>query len=124
MSSICVVSADPKFRELCRTTLITASVFDGLGPDAVQAVAETEPSVIVYDLLHPSEWEIVARLRTAMETREVPLIVVTAWVWADRMSRRRARELACTAVIAKPYRMHVLLDSLRQAATGAQIVRS
>jgi hypothetical protein len=32
------------------------------------------------------------------------------------MSRRRARELQCTAVIAKPYRMDVLLDSLRQAA--------
>jgi CheY-like chemotaxis protein len=117
MSSICVVSADPHFRELCRMTLITANVLDGLGADAVEAVAETEPSVILYDLLHSSEWDIVARLRTAMQTREVPLIVLTAWVWADSMSRRRARELQCTAVIAKPYRMHVLLDSLRQAAT-------
>ena len=118
MPNICIVTADPDFRALCGKALPSAAVLS-LCDTTMQDVLRIQPTVILFDLLHPAEWEDVRRLREEPKTRDVPLIVLTGWVWADSRSRRRARELQCTAILAKPCPLPSLVDALNRAAYDA-----
>ena len=99
--NIYIVSADPTFRRLCRRHWPAAAVHDP-GDYALRDIAHARPDVILYDLVHSDEWDEVARLRELASANDVPMIVLTSWVWADGFSRRRARELRCTAILRKP----------------------
>jgi CheY-like chemotaxis protein len=115
VQTICIISVDPDFREICEQALPLAKVISPDIGDLVCRVIEMRAAVILYDVVHVDEWEDVTRLRMAPQTRDVPLIVLTGWIWADGRSRRRARELQCAAVIAKPCRLNVLVDALQRA---------
>ena len=115
---IYVLSADPDFRQHCRKALPEAFV---VAPDQIDVLASmATAAVILYGLVHVDEWDEVSRIRSAAELRDTPLIVLTGWIWADGRSRRRARELQCTAVIAKPCPIHLLVDTLQRAVAASE----
>jgi hypothetical protein len=114
--TICIISADPGFRDSFRAALPSANVVSPGGEDIVAWVARCGAGVILYDVVHADEWEEVSRLRSAPETHEIPLLVLAGCLWADGRSRRRARELSCAAVLSKPCRLDVLIDALQRVA--------
>jgi CheY-like chemotaxis protein len=65
--------------------------------------------------VHRDEWDDVTRLRRATQSYDIPFVVVTSWLWADGRSRQRARELQCTAVLAKPCPIESVLHVLLRA---------
>jgi hypothetical protein len=114
---ICIVSADPAFRHRCRSQWPAAAIYDA-SDRTVRAIGGTHPGLILYDLVHSDEWRHVTQLRELPSAKEVPMIVLTSWVWADGFSRRRARELGCMAVLRKPCPFTTLVEVLERLSRG------
>jgi two-component system, cell cycle response regulator DivK len=72
------------------------------GEQAVQAAQECRPDVIVMDFSMPRMDGIraTAVLKTRPETRDIPVLMLTAHSYGS--VGRRAREAGCVAVISKP----------------------
>jgi hypothetical protein len=81
-----------------------------------EALTTVNVGVVLVDLLHSDEWDYVSRIRDATRAQDVPLIVLTGWLWADGYSRRKARELQCAAILQKPCPLELLVDTLKRAA--------
>ncbi len=73
------------------------------GEAAVQLALERPPAVILLDLMLPglSGWEVARRLRQHPDTRNIPIIAVSAL--ARPQERESAFHAGCDAYVAKPY---------------------
>jgi len=83
------------------------------GQAALEAAGERTPSVAVLDVSMPrmDGLETARRLRERAETREVPIMLLTARV--TEADRARGREAGVDAQLDKPFSPAVLVDRVR-----------
>lgn len=71
------------------------------GADALDAALQFEPDVIVMDLRLPGGLDAIRRLKAMDETRDIPILAVTAFNPAT--SEAEARAAGSNAFVAKPF---------------------
>lgn len=79
------------------------------GVDAYEAALERLPDLVVLDLMMPGldGWEVTRRLRSGRSTRDVPIVVVTAFT--EERQAARAIEAGADAYMKKPFSPRELL---------------
>lgn len=84
------------------------------GREAIERASEERPDLVLMDLNMPvlDGFAAALRLREREETRDVPIIAVTAYDTAE--SRAAARAVGCTDYIAKPVDFDKLLSIVAQ----------
>jgi len=99
-------------RQLARVSLETAAGWDVLaarsGDEALRCAATQSPEAILLDVVMPDMDgpATLVELKAAPETRDIPVIFVTA---KDRPDERTwLQSLGCAGVIAKPFEMREL----------------
>lgn len=109
-SDVLVVDDDPDLREVVRT-ILSLSGYEvrcaGNGQEAVEAVAQKLPAVVLLDMLMPvmDGWQCARELQ-ARYGRAVPIVVVTA----AEHARARADQIGgIDDVLSKPFEMDDLL---------------
>ena len=107
---VLVVDDDPDLREIVREMLHLSGYevrCAGNGQEAVEAVAQKMPAVVLLDMLMPvmDGWQCARELR-ARYGRAVPIVVVTA----AEHARARADQIdGANDVLSKPFEMDDLL---------------
>jgi twitching motility two-component system response regulator PilH len=106
MPTVLYAEDDMEHREMMRVilqdsniTLVEASN----GVEALQAVHKQLPDLILLDLFMPKldGHGVMEALRSDPATRNIPIIVLSAWSTGD--NRKRARSAGAKDFIAKPY---------------------
>ena len=110
------VDDDPIMREFGAVHLSTDKAqvtLAGDGLEALQAIAEARPDVVLLDLEmpHMDGFEVLARLRGDPATRELPVIVVTGR--EDVAAIDRAYETGATSFLVKPINWRLLSYQIR-----------
>jgi len=104
---VLIVEDDPANQDLMRAVvedlLGGRATVSADGEAAVQHALEHPPAVILLDLMLPglSGWEVARRLRQHPDTRNIPIIAVSAL--ARPQERESAFHAGCEAYVAKPY---------------------
>ena len=85
------------------------------GTEGLRLAMDREPDVILTDVIMPymDGPEMLDRLRSRAETREIPVIAITALT--DRRTRSRLTALGVRSFLAKPYSMRELGERIREA---------
>lgn len=83
--------------------------------DGAQGLARAQellPDIILLDLSLPviDGWEVARRLRASPQTRDIPVVALTAHAMAD--DERRAREAGCDDYETKPVNLRSLLATI------------
>jgi CheY-like chemotaxis protein len=86
--------------------------------DAVQAFRLALVGAVLFDVESRHDWESLAHLRKDL-SREVPIVVLSGWLAADRTYRDVARELGCSGFVAKPASPALIARALQRAAGGS-----
>ena len=98
------------------------------GDDALMYVAEAQPDVIILDWMLPgvSGIEVCRRLKSSMETRRIPVIMLTAR--SEEADRVRGLETGADDYVIKPYsvielmaRVRTQLRRVRPASIGERL---
>lgn len=86
----------------------------GDGREALRVAREEQPGLILLDISIPviDGWEVAERLKADEETRAIPLVALTAHALPE--DRMRARDLGCSAYLAKPVRPRRVLEEVRR----------
>jgi CheY-like chemotaxis protein len=115
---VLVVDDEPNIVELARIKL-THEGFDvataNSGAEALAAVAIERPDVIVLDVMMPgmTGWEVAHRLREDPETRDIPILMLTAL----GLPEEHPREFAdFTEYYTKPFQPSTLAKMVRRLA--------
>jgi DNA-binding response OmpR family regulator len=117
---VLVVEDDPDINELVGAYVQLAgfgyrAAHDGAA--ALRQVSEHKPSLIVLDLMLPDTdgLEVCRRLKSDPQTRQIPVLVLTA---LDREEQRtRGRECGAAGYMTKPFDPDDLMDTIRRSAT-------
>ncbi|MGH9038278.1 MAG: response regulator [Acidimicrobiia bacterium] len=90
------------------------------GEDALVAVDEHRPDIVVLDLRLPGidGWEVLRRLGDGTGHPRVPVVLLSAQV--DAATAARAVDLGCHAYLAKPFRPAELTRVLRSVLAGGE----
>jgi len=90
------------------------------GEEGLRKASVFQPDVILLDLAMPNVdgWEMCRRLRDDPNTRDVPVVVMTAWATDDL--QRRAADEGVSKVLLKPADDEELLRVLRDAGGTAR----
>jgi two-component system cell cycle response regulator DivK len=106
MPPLCLVVDDDRDNREGYAEYLQTQGFDALeaasGPEALDLIRARRPDVILLDLQIPGldGWQVIEHVRADAETRDLPIIAVSACVFpADR---QRAEDAGCTAFLAKP----------------------
>jgi putative two-component system response regulator len=103
---VLVVDDEPAMRMLCRINL-SASGLEVLeaadGEEALRLAAAEPPDLVLLDVMMPglSGWDVAAALAADPQTRDVPVVFLTAR--ADPADRARGRELGAVGYVTKPF---------------------
>jgi response regulator RpfG family c-di-GMP phosphodiesterase len=102
---ILLVDDEPALRELLRVTFEGAEVTvdeAGSSSEARALIVASRPDVIVLDLRMPGIGgaELCADLKASVETREIPIVLLTG---ADVEEIRRAQDAGAEALVRKPF---------------------
>jgi len=129
--TVLVIEDEPAQREVLSYNL-TAEGFAvtqvETGDDAMQAVEEEHPDVIILDWMLPgvSGIEICRRLKSSTETRKIPVIMLTART--EEADRVRGLETGADDYVVKPYsvielmaRVRTQLRRVRPASVGERL---
>jgi CheY-like chemotaxis protein len=117
MSTILLVEDDAMNRDMIARYLgmhdyrvITA----GDGANAVLLARKARPNLILMDMGLPilNGWQATYRLKTAPETRSIPIIALTAFAMAE--DRTKCLAVGCDAFESKPVNFDRLLATMRQ----------
>jgi CheY-like chemotaxis protein len=83
------------------------------GPTGLACAHDHRPDVVLLDNIMPGMdgWEVCRRLREDPESRDVPVVIMTAG--APKESQRLAREVAADALILKPYDQSEVIQTLK-----------
>ena len=118
------VEDDDDVREICQLSLrasdrelVVTACADGL--QALAAVAEQHPDVILLDVMMPllDGPATLARLQADAHTAQIPVIFLTAKATADEM--RRLTRLGAIDVMFKPFDPRTLLTRVRESLQKA-----
>ena len=92
------------------------------GQEALQKIQYQRPDLILLDLFMPrvDGYGVMEALKSNPETRDIPIIVLSAWPTKD--SRKRSEKAGAVDFIAKPYDpfelVRVVKNQLTNYATG------
>jgi CheY-like chemotaxis protein len=124
---VLIVEDDPDILNLLKTTL----EFNGYcvltarnGYEALDAVHQQRPAVVVADILMPrlDGFGLVNRLRINPETRDIPVVVISATYIAPE-DRKFAQNIGATRFIQKPIDLERFLQTIRELPEpGASVV--
>ncbi|QXT41415.1 response regulator [Gymnodinialimonas ceratoperidinii] len=94
----------------------------GKGSDALEEIARLTPDILVLDVMLPGRtgFEILADLRARPETRNLPVLMLTAK--GQTKDRDQAMSLGANGFLTKPFANTELLDvisSLRESAAAS-----
>jgi CheY-like chemotaxis protein len=103
---ILLVDDEPAIRTICRVNLEVAGmsvVEAGAGDEALELVRAAQPSLVLLDVMMPGldGWTVAERLGADPETRDLPVVFLSARAGAD--DRRRARDLGAVGYVVKPF---------------------
>jgi DNA-binding response OmpR family regulator len=104
--SVLTVEDEPDVADLVRYHLEQAGYdvrLASTGVDAIQQARQAPPSLILLDLMVPeiNGWEVCRRLKGTAETREIPVIMLTAR--ADEGDKILGLELGTDDYVTKPF---------------------
>lgn len=90
------------------------------GPEGYEAAVALEPGIILCDLMLPGYGgqELIRRLKETPRTRDIPIVVVTAYYDAASLVESEIRKLGVIEYVRKPVRCGDLLLLLRRIAAG------
>ena len=113
-ATVLVVEDDPLLRELYRQVLVAARYRPVMVVDGIDALLQIEagtPDVVVLDLGLPrvSGWDVYRELRARVDTRRLPIIVVTGNTLRDI----DPSDLA--AFLTKPFKPEKLAEAVDKA---------
>jgi putative two-component system response regulator len=85
------------------------------GTEGFRLAIDRAPDVILTDVIMPymDGPEMLDRLRSRPQTREIPVIAITALT--DRRTQSRLTSLGVRSFLAKPYSMRELAERIREA---------
>jgi CheY-like chemotaxis protein len=115
---VLVVEDEPENRLLLEVVL-TSEGYDvdevEDGPAALQAVRERRPDIILLDVMMPgmNGYAVLERLKASPETREIPVILLTALAQAGNVER--AVEMGAAGYVTKPFEPADLLQAMETA---------
>jgi len=89
------------------------------GTEGLRLAIDRAPDIILTDVIMPymDGPEMLDRLRSRPETREIPVIAITALT--DRRTRSRLTAVGVRGFLAKPYSMRDLAERIREALPPA-----
>jgi CheY-like chemotaxis protein len=95
-------------------TLVEASD----GQEALQKIQHQHPDLILLDLFMPKldGHGVMEALKSDPQTRQIPIIVLTAWSTGD--NRRRAKKAGAMDFVAKPYDPIELVKIIKDRLAG------
>jgi DNA-binding response OmpR family regulator len=119
---VLVVEDEPAMNNLL-ADILSAFDFEPVqaldGPQALVLVGEDPPDAVILDLMLPgiSGYEVCRRLKTARQTRGIPVLILTA---LDRQSERRAAfQTGADDYMTKPFAPDALIERLRACIAAA-----
>ncbi|MEM8531943.1 MAG: response regulator [Chloroflexota bacterium] len=117
MAQILLVEDDPMNRDLIARYLQWEGYQVSTAADGAEAIASVKtrrPDLILMDMKLPimDGWQATRQLKSAEETREIPIIALTAYALTE--DRTQAMEAGCDAYETKPVDFTRLLVKLRQ----------
>jgi two-component system, cell cycle response regulator DivK len=115
MFHILVVEDYRDNREVAKLILSDAGYHVSTAGDGLQGVRmaiQYHPDLVLMDLSLPwlNGWQATQRLKATPATRSIPVVAFTAHVLPDDLARARAA--GCSAVIAKPFEIDMLLNAI------------
>src|SRR5688572_2546840 len=118
---ILIVDESQASRESLRTSMkgFGYEVFEAAtGPEAIDKAYSMRPDLILMDLRLPGMHgdEATVRLKKNLSTRNIPVLISTAWTTAYNVGDRASRALDAGAeeVLYKPLQLTILRDVLRR----------
>ena len=117
---ILIVDSNDAFRESLRAFIqdMGHEVFEAAtGQEAIDKACSIHPDLIMMDVRLPgmNGDEVTARLKRNMSTRNIPVIINTAWTMACNIEERihRALNAGAEEILYKPFQLPMLRDVLR-----------
>jgi two-component system, cell cycle response regulator DivK len=117
---ILIVDSNDAFRESLRAFVqdMGHEVFEAAtGQEAIEKACSIHPDLIMIDVRLPgmNGDEVTARLKRNMSTRNIPVIINTAWTMACNVEERihRALNAGAEEILYKPFQFPMLRDVLR-----------
>jgi two-component system, cell cycle response regulator DivK len=117
---ILIVDSNDAFRESLRAFVqdMGHEVFEAAtGQEAIDKACSIHPDLIMIDVRLPgmNGDEVTARLKRNMSTRNIPVIINTAWTMACNVEERihRALNAGAEEILYKPFQFPMLRDVLR-----------
>jgi DNA-binding response OmpR family regulator len=113
---VLVVDDEPAIRLVCRLNLRTAGFETLEAPDgeaALQLARSERPDLILLDIMLPNldGFTVAQELVAAAETREIPIIFITAR--SDVKDQRRGYDSGGVALVTKPFDPDLLPETVR-----------
>jgi len=127
MAKILVIEDEEAIRDKIMTVLRYEG-FETLGAaegdEGVSAAADTNPDLIICDVLMPrmNGYGALSALRANEKTAAIPVIFLTAA--ASRADQRKGMELGADDYITKPYTVDELLSAVRTRLERQSIIRN
>ena len=89
------------------------------GPEGIAMARETQPAVILLDIMMPGMdgWETLERLKMDAATARLPVIVFTAREHPH--GRARTRQMGAVEYFRKPFRPETLIQTIRRHMASA-----
>ena len=108
---------DKDYNRLVLTNMLTPLGFEVVtannGQEGIEKTLSFKPDLILMDLVMPVKtgFDAVKELRKIPETKDTPIIAVSASVLKD--SQQESLDVGCQAFLSKPIEIHKLLDLLK-----------
>ncbi len=120
---ILIVDDDPDIREATQLCLEITGQWEVLkaanGPDGIAIARQEKPDAILLDMMLPGMdgLTILQRLRENPETRQIPIVILTAK--AQSHEQQYFGQLKVASVITKPYDPLTISDQIATALTAS-----
>ncbi|MDI6873567.1 response regulator transcription factor [Candidatus Solincola sp.] len=84
------------------------------GREALRLAAAEKPDIILLDIMMPGMdgYEVLRQLKASGETRDIPIIMLTAKSGME--DRARCREMGAEAYITKPFKLEELRETVKR----------
>jgi len=118
MTSVLVVDDEASLRTMVQVNL-AASGYEVIaarrGEEVLALAGAKKPDLVLLDIKMPgmSGWDVLKALKANSRLRDIPVIVMTAFIKDSEESRAAAIHVA--SFLAKPFGIQELLEQIRQA---------